>query len=1478
MSGLIKKIKQTLENKTTLQSRPKLANSDISLLNKIEEKLTQIWHEILEIKTISANDNFFDLGGHSILAMKCIVRIKEKFEIQISYKDFMNSPTISMQSELIRTHLRSPKGTILATKGMLKIKKKFEIEMSFNDFMNSPKTDAQVKSIKTRFNGGNDGRMINDIIHSENVTKFPLTETQKSLWYLCKLNNNSPAYNLPFTIKFTGELNREILHKTIEYIFKRHKIIFATFHSIEGEPFLLIKQNHSIKIQDYDLVKIPEEKLEKKYNEIISADSRMTFDIEFGPLFRLHLLKIRQSEWLFHMTIHHLVFDGTSYGIFLDEFNNIYNSLLNTEDIKLENIKYHQYDYAKWLEKNHTQANSHSVEFWKKYLDGIPAYINFPLDRSRKKPPSGIGAKTNIIIPSEIAKKIITFSKIENTTVFTTMLSAFSLLIKRFSGENDFCIGFPITNRPHQSLENIFGLFVDTFALRFNFDGITTFLDLLKYTKSTILNIFENRDIGYYKTVEIINPERNVLYNSLFQIAFVWPNDLSATIKLGKLEGKRFNIKDCVAPFDITFYMWEIEGEIEGEIDYNIDLFDEATIRSIRDSYLQLLASIVNDVKANINNLKIVSDNQLNILQDFNNTKAPYPQEDISSLLKQICDKLPKKIALSCNGQQVNYSELEIKSNQIALELIKCGVKKKEPVGIFMNKSNELILSMIAILKVNCYYLPLDPEYPIQRTIDTIQDAGCNYVITSEILKSTLTCSFKTITINDSIWQNKATSLSYFSDPEDFAYIMYTSGTTGKPKGSIIKQKSIVRLVRNSNYISLTENDSILLSGAIGFDATTFEIWGALLNGCTLFIVEKDILLDSQKLETEINKNDINVLWLTSSLFTQITELNPNVFASLRCLLIGGDVLSIEHVNKIRNLFPALAVINGYGPTENTTFSTCHLIQENYQDNIPIGKPISNSTAYIFNESMKLQPIGAFGELYVGGDGLSFGYLNRPELNAEKFVFNPLNPGEKLFKTGDKARWLPDGIIEFHGRIDDQLKIRGFRVEPLEIEVQINNIPEIIESVIKPIERQKNNIQLYAFVNKQKESNIQQEDIISYLKKTFPSYMIPSFYDFRNSFPKTVNGKIDRKALKFKSEIISSKSDIVQLDLNDIEKKVYNIFADTVKRKDFGSDNNFFNIGGNSLLSLKVISQIEKNFGITLKVRDFMADFNSVKRIAKLLSEKSDENKQGELKSQKLNQTFEHLYCIQSNGNDVPVFGIFCDQIFTEKDSLKTRSIYDFTWPGSDGRPFTMNSVEEIAQNYLNEMQRINPVGPYYLLGFSFGGLVAFDIALKLRRRGYQVPVLILIDSANPAIWESPNIGRLLKEKINKYGFAKALFVKLFNAAKHQAKVLLKKAEIYFFFKLNKKLSIRARQFMIYDEVAKLALKYYPEFYDGEIHIFKSNNNTIEDAFLGWKTLAAKIKTYELEGHHVEAIRLKNNKISIVKQLKRIIKEVERTP
>jgi tyrocidine synthetase-3 len=523
-----------------------------------------------------------------------------------------------------------------------------------------------------------------------------------------------------------------------------------------------------------------------------------------------------------------------------------------------------------------------------------------------------------------------------------------------------------------------------------------------------------------------------------------------------------------------------------------------------------------------------------------------------------------------------------------------------------------MIIGILGILKAGGGYVPIDPEYPEHRIDFMIKDSGCKVLLVQDKSMGIPVEGVLKLNLDSAeTYKKERSNLENINNSTDLAYIMYTSGTTGTPKGSMIMQKSVARLVRNTNYLNITPDDRILLTGAIVFDATTFEIWGALLNGGTLYIVEKETILNPKALGEELLKNEISILWLTSALFTQIAETHTKIFGRLKYLLTGGDVLSAPHINKVRRDNPDLKVINGYGPTENTTFSTTYLIEKDFDHNIPIGKSISNSTAYIFDKNMNYQPIGVLGELYVGGDGLSMGYLNREDLNKKSFVDHPYINGEKLYKTGDYARWLPDGNIEFHGRIDNQLKIRGFRVELGEIESVISEIDGIIETVIKPIKTDEGDVRLAAFLNVSDTFSMDAKELSRQIKEKLPPYMIPSAFKQMHGFPKTVNGKTDKDKLVLDvSEMVShQKTDLKTFSAT--ETKIYNIWSEALKTKEISPTDNFFDIGGSSLTAISVFSKIESAFDVDLGLRIFF-DSPRIKDLAEAIEvsiHKKAENK-----------------------------------------------------------------------------------------------------------------------------------------------------------------------------------------------------------------------------------------------------------------------------
>lgn len=1127
------------------------------------EKIAGIWNLVIGRKEIEFDDNFFEIGGHSLLALQVLTRIKEVLGFNISLKNFMDNPTINKLSALINSLTENAEETI-------------------------------------------------NLIHLTGTTHLPLTRNQKRLWLLSRLQPEIPSYIIPLTYKFSGPLNNELFEKSLKILFQRHYIVFSVIKEINGEPFFEIIPSEAV-INYSDYSGRPEAEKKELLNETIRSTSGIPFDMIRGPLYRLFLIKTAAEEFYFHLSIHHIIFDGISIGVFVNDLAAIYNSLSSGKEVALEKLEIQQYDYAKW--ENTRADKEDSVSFWEEYLKDCSQVINFPLDFPRKVISSGKGSAEEISLTKTISEKLRQIARNEGTSLFATVMSIFGVILHKYSGEDDINIGLPVAYRPHTKLEKIFGMFVNTVVVRLKYDKGMTFKDLIRQTGDSAMRAIAHQDLPFDRIVEIVKPDRLSNANPLFQTCFIWQNNLNMPLNINGVSAKRIFEKKRTIPFDLSLYLWENGEIIEGEIEYDTELFKYETILKFRESFLNLINKLIENSDVQVDYISLINEEEKRKITHFNDTFTPYPKnKTIIQLFEDQVNKFGDKVAVVFKGKSLSYTRLNQSANQLARTLREAGVTRNTPVGLLAEKSPDVIIGLLGILKAGGAYVPIDPDYPEERINFIVNDSGCKVLLIQN--------KFSGLNIKGVLKTDLNSSHSFSpekSDPEsinvssDLAYIMYTSGTTGKPKGSLIRQYSVIRLVRNTNYLNITPEDRILLTSAIVFDVATFEIWGALLNGAELHIAEKETILNPKALGKELSDNRITVLWLTSALLTQIAEARTDIFRNLNYLLAGGDVLSAPHINKIRRDIPGIKIINGYGPTENTTFSTTYLIEKDFETNIPIGKPISNSTAYIFDRYMNYQPVGVIGELYVGGDGVSAGYLNRDDLNAKSFVDHPDIPGERLYKTGDYARWLPDGNIEFHGRIDNQLKIRGFRVELGEIESVISELAGVVETVVKPLKTTEGDYMLVAFLSVAESFKMDPAEIGKYIRTKLPPYMVPSAYKFMNGFPRNINGKIDKKVLVYEVAERESRNKEELKPLTSAEKIIYEIWCEALKTKDISTTDNFFDIGGNSLMAISVFSKIETAFDIELGLRMFF-DSPRIKDLAEILDAKlniSDESMPG---------------------------------------------------------------------------------------------------------------------------------------------------------------------------------------------------------------------------------------------------------------------------
>lgn len=1027
------------------------------------------------------------------------------------------------------------------------------------------------------------------IIHLDEHGNLPLSSNQMRLWIIYQQDKLDPTYNLQIAFHLKGAVDIEILRQSMDTLFKRHHSLFSVFKKRDGIPYISISPLPVV-VELIDSSDLPQESAREKILSFAGDQSRIPFDIENGPLFRIFLLKESEQSYFFCAIIHHIIFDGFSRRLFVEELNRIYTGLKSGLDDPIEPLKFHSYDFAA-LEKEELAPDKEKelIDYWKENLKECPPELKFPYDFPRSKHSRGMGFRERFQISQENSQKLRAFVKDSDTSVFNALLSVMGILFQKSTGMNDICIGIPVSNRRYAPSFKILGFFVDTIPIRYVIDEANTFREYLVRSTDVFKKAVQNL-LPFDKIVKALQPERIQGLNPFFQISFSWINNFTIPMDLGGITGERVTIPKSVSSFDITFFMWENGDLIEGEIEYNIDLFSHDTIIRLRDNFLTLVKNLVENPESSIGSLPMISDEDRRMIDSFNETQTIYPRDKtIIQLFEEQVELFHNKKALVFNDFTLTYGELNEKTNQLSRALRNLGTGVNDPVCILLDRSADMIVAIFGILKAGGAYVPIDPDYPRQRKNFIIKDSGCKILITKdkyikEIDDEIVKLSFDSLDLN--IFEKS--NIEGINGPTDVAYIIYTSGTTGTPKGSLIPHRGVVRLVKHSCYIEFTPEDNVLLVAAIVFDASTEEIFGALLNGSTLFIADKATILDPKELGELLAENNITLTDIGAGLFMQIAESHSEIFYKLKILILGGEVLSAPHVNKVRKMNPSLIVFNAYGPTENSCNSTAYKIEKDFDSNIPIGKPICNSTAYIFDKYMNYQPIGIIGELYVGGDGLSKGYLNRDDLNKKSFVDHPYFPGKRLYKTGDLARWIPDGNIEFFGRMDNQLKIRGIRIELEEIESVLCEIEGIKEAVVKPIKLSLNDIRLVAFLNVIEDFRVDYKLVDTKLRSKLPSYMVPSVFKTVDSFPITINGKIDRKALLIDfTEFNTEEKEAYLEELSATQLKILKIWQDLIKIKSIGIDENFFDAGGTSFLAMQVVDRIEKEFHINLSLRSF---------------------------------------------------------------------------------------------------------------------------------------------------------------------------------------------------------------------------------------------------------------------------------------------------
>ena len=1046
---------------------------------------------------------------------------------------------------------------------------------------------------------------------------YYLTNPQKSIWVTEEFYKGTSIENIAGTAMLSQEVNFDKLREAINIFVKTNDSFRLKFIKDNGEIKQFISDFSPF---SFETVNVSTDKDVKKIEEELAKTPLETIN---SYLFNFKFFKFKDGHGGFVIVMHHLIADAWAAGLLISRIIDIYDTLLS-DTFVLENFSNPSYtDYIQ-SEKKYIQSNKFEKDkaFWNDIFKTIPETATIPGSLSGSNMETNAKRKT-FKIPSETMNFINSFCKENKISPFNFFMGIYGVYLSRVSNLEEFVIGTPILNRSNIKEKHTVGMFISVVPFKFNINHEDSFAKFASGISADFFNIFRHQKYPYQMLLEDLRKNNSSIPN-LYNVVLSYQNmrNNSQSTKTDYKAKWLFN-GNIADDMEIHFFDINDTGIINVAYDYKTSKYTSDDIYALHSRILHMINQVIENNDILLKELEIVTpDEKRKILNEFNNTQTEYPKDKtVIQLFEEQARKKPEMTAVVFEDEKLTYRQLNEKANSLALYLKNNGLKTNDVVGLFLDKSLESIVAILGTLKCGATFMPIDINYPEKRIKFMVDDANCKMVLTSCNLINTLNVIDKGTKIlnidlsNEEIYSFTCSNINSTSLPDTPVYIMYTSGSTGDPKGVLVTNKNIVRLVKNTNYIKFEKHERILQTGSIVFDACTFEIWGALLNGFELYIIKKQDLLDPTLLEQYLLKNKITILWLTAPLFNQLCENNPNIFNSTRVLLTGGDVLSPRHINMVRKTCPNLTIINGYGPTENTTFSTCFTIDKTYEDSIPIGFPIANSTCYIVSPTLSLLPIGTSGELLVGGDGVSNGYLNNPEFTAKKFIPNPFGDG-MLYRTGDLVKWRADGSIDFIGRVDNQVKIRGFRVELNEITLKIQEFSGIREciTVVKNINGEKV-ICSYFSSNEKIDSN----ELKEALRNSLPHYAIPTYFIELDSLPINANGKVDMKQLP-EPKVFNTKSEIIP-PRNEIDSKLIDLLKVLLNINSISIDDSFFDLGGDSLSAINFCSQIQSEFNVQLFVKDIL-EHPHVQEISDIISKNLSSEKTASIVSVEKNDSY----------------------------------------------------------------------------------------------------------------------------------------------------------------------------------------------------------------------------------------------------------------
>jgi amino acid adenylation domain-containing protein len=1046
-------------------------------------------------------------------------------------------------------------------------------------------------------------------------TRVPLSFAQERLWFVEQLEPGTSLYNVLLAFRLTGPLVEDALHAALDTIVARHEVIRTTYEAPNGFPVQLIHPPCPADWAKSDLSTLPEERRDNEARRRAMQEAYRPFDLSSDLMLRARLFHLATTDHILLLVMHHIATDGWSTNLLLHELSLLYNAAVHAKKPSLPELPVQYADYALWQrERLQGSILERDLDYWRRQLDGV-ARLSLPTDRTRDAAEADYhGASVSTNLPAALADQLKRLGYEENSTLFMVLLAVVMLFLRRYSEQDDICVGAPIAGRTRADQENLIGFFVNMLILRQDLSGEPTFRDFLRSVRDTCLDAYEHQELPFERIVSELQPSRIRNQNPFFQVTLALQHGGPYSLQLAGIVSERIAIPMEMSKFDLSISTHESTTGLAVSMQYKTALFDHSTAQHMLQYFCHICEAIAEHPDDSIDSIPLAIDHEsTERVRALNQTDRSYPREStIQQEFRKQATKLPNDIGVAFGNRQMTYLKLDQQSSQLALFLHREGVHAGSLVGVYMERSLEMIVSFLAILKTGAAYVPLDLHQPKDRLHQMIEESQPICVLShSKVSDALPSGTVPVLLLNElqgSIAQeNAVVPLCVNVAADGLAYVMFTSGSTGRPKGVEVTHRSVLRLVKGIEYVNLADRPRILQLASPAFDASTFEIWAALLNGGQCVLGPNQIPTASE-LGKLLREFQINKLWLTATWFNAIVDEDPAVLSTVRQLLIGGEPLSVPHVVKALQVLKETSIINGYGPTEGTTFTCCYRIPADFDpqsSSVPIGHPIGNTQVYVLDSQARLTPIGVPGELCIGGDGLARGYLGDPAMTAERFIPNPFTdgPGDRLYRTGDRVRLLPTGNIEYLSRLDRQLKIRGFRVEPGEIEQALKQHPDVDDARVVLRESPRGDPVLVAYVIPAHADSFSAASLKAHASKLLPEYMVPAFYVPLQAFPLTPTGKTDLSALPEPLMDTETSESGPAEPCTAIEARMREIWIELLGTENVGIQDSFFKLGGHSLLAIRLISRIEGALNVRIPIQ-ILFDRPTIKTLTEYVVER----------------------------------------------------------------------------------------------------------------------------------------------------------------------------------------------------------------------------------------------------------------------------------